>query len=184
MGRRLKQAAQVLALPVVAGLFALLGWKVTHQSGGGALLGKISDGEKPKAPAFRLGRLDGNGHVALASLRDKIVLVNFWASWCDPCKREMPKLERAWKQYRGKDVVFVGVDAQDFDSSARKQVARFGVTYPVLYDGAGTALGRYGGIPLPKTFVIDRGGRIVNYQIGELDSADITRMLDSALRPA
>ena len=64
------------------------------------------------------------------------MLVNFWATWCDPCKREIPRLERAWKQYRGKDVVFVGIDAQDFDSSARRAIERFGITYPIVYDGS------------------------------------------------
>ncbi len=184
MGRRLKLAAQAFALLLVAGLFALLGWKVTHQSGGGKLLSEAQKGAEPAAPGFRLARLNGDGHLELASLRNKVVLVNFWATWCDPCKREIPRLERAWKQYRGKDVVFVGVDAQDFDSSARRAIDRFGITYPIVYDGSGKALGRYGGLPLPKTFVIDRRGHIQSYQLGELDSADITRMVDAALRPA
>jgi cytochrome c biogenesis protein CcmG, thiol:disulfide interchange protein DsbE len=184
VGRPLKLAAQALALLLVAGLFALLGWKVTHQSGGGKLVSEALKGTKPAAPGFRLQRLNGDGHLELASLRNKVVLVNFWATWCDPCKREIPRLEHAWKQYRGKDVVFVGVDAQDFDSSARRAIERFGITYPVVYDGSGTALGRYGGLPLPRTFVIDRRGHIVGYQLGELASDDITRMLDTALRPA
>ena len=184
MGRGLKLAAQVGALVLVAGLFALLGWKVTHQSGGGELVNEASKGKQPVAPAFRLQRLNGDGHLELASLRNKVVLVNFWATWCDPCKREIPRLEKAWQRYRGKDVVFVGVDAQDFDSSARRAIEKYGITYPIVYDGTGKALGRYGGLPLPRTFVIDRRGKIVGYQLGELDGADITRMLNTALRPA
>jgi cytochrome c biogenesis protein CcmG/thiol:disulfide interchange protein DsbE len=184
MGRRLKVAAQGLALLLVAGLFALLGWKVTHQSGGGKLVSEAEKGAKPVAPSFRLQRLNGSGNLELASLRHKVVLVNFWATWCDPCKREIPRLQKAWKRYQGKDVVFVGVDAQDFDSSARRAIEKFGITYPVVYDGTGKALGRYGGLPLPRTFVIDRRGKIVSYQLGELDGADITRMVNTALRPA
>jgi peroxiredoxin len=184
MGRRLKLAAQGLALLLVAGLFALLGWKVTHQSGGGALVSNAQEGKQPVAPAFRLQRLNGDGHLELASLRNKVVLVNFWATWCDPCKREIPRLQKAWRRYQGKNVVFVGVDAQDFDSSARRAIEKYGITYPVVYDGTGKALGRYGGLPLPRTFVINRRGKIVGYQLGELDGADITRMLNTALRNA
>jgi thiol-disulfide isomerase/thioredoxin len=184
MGRRLKTAAQVLALLLVAGLFALLGWKVTHQSGGGKLVSDAQKGAKPMAPAFRLERLNGDGHLELASLRNKVVLVNFWATWCDPCKREIPLLQKAWQRYQGKDVVFVGIDAQDFDSSARRAIETYGITYPVVYDGTGKVIDKYGGLPLPRTFVINRRGKIVDYQLGQLDSADITRMLTTALRPA
>ena len=85
----------------------------------------------------------------------------------------------------GKDVVFVGVDAQDFDSSARRAIEEFGITYPVVYDGSGKALGRYGGLPLPKTFVIDRRGQDrQTTSSASSTSADITRMVNTALRPA
>jgi len=184
MGRRLKQAAQVLALLVVAGLFGLLGWKVTHQGGGQALVKKASQGEKPMAPDFRLARLDGDGHVDLKSFRGKVVVVNFWASWCDPCKREMPRLEQAYRQYRARGVQFIGVDAQDFQSPAQREVRKAGTSYPVLYDSAGKVLGRYSGLPLPKTFVIDRRGRLVNYHLGELEPADIDRLVNGALNRA
>jgi cytochrome c biogenesis protein CcmG, thiol:disulfide interchange protein DsbE len=181
MALRLKLAAQVLALLLVAGLLVLLGWKVSHQESG-KLLSDVSKGSKPEAPSFRLSRLDTSGHLELASLRDKVVLINFWATWCDPCKRELPRLQRAWQQYRGRDVVFVGVDAQDFDDGARKAIRKYGMTYPVVYDGSGKVLGRYGGLPLPKTFVIDRRGRIVDYHYGELSDGDIERLLKGALR--
>ena len=183
MASRLKLAAQVSALILVAGLLALLGWKVTHQEGG-KLLSNVSQGKNPAAPSFRLSRLDRSGHLELASLRNKVVLINFWATWCDPCKRELPRLQRAWQRYRGRDVVFVGVDAQDFDSGARKAIRKYGMTYPVVYDGSGKVLSRYGGLPLPKTFVVDRRGRIVNYHLGELDDPDIQRLVDGALKIA
>jgi cytochrome c biogenesis protein CcmG, thiol:disulfide interchange protein DsbE len=184
MASRLKLAAQAVALLLVAGLLGLLGWKVTHQGGGAELLSNASKGSKPAAPSFRLSRLDQDGHLELSSLRDKVVLINFWATWCDPCKRELPRLERAWKQYRTKDVVFVGVDAQDFDDGARKAIRTYGMTYPIVYDGSGKVLGRYGGLPLPKTFLVDRRGRIIAYHLGELDGPDIQRLLDEALKPA
>ena len=184
MGRRLKQAAQVVALLLVAGLFALLGWKVTHQGGGQQLLDKAAKGAKPLAPDFRLARLDGDGHLDLRTLRHKVVVLNFWASWCDPCKREMPQLERAYRAYRDRGVVFVGVDAQDFKSSARAQVKKFGTSYPVLYDGSGSVLDRYGGMGLPKTFLIDRRGRVLDVHLGALQSADIDGLLNTALKPA
>ncbi len=184
MGRRLKLAAQVLAVALVAGLFGLLGWKVTHQGGGAELVKSASEGKKPVAPDFRLARLDGAGHVDLKSFRNRVVLVNFWASWCDPCKREMPRLEQAYRQYRDRGVIFLGVDAQDFDSSAKREVRKAGTSYPVGYDGAGKVLGRYGGLPLPRTFVIDRRGRLVDFQLGELEPADISRLLNGALKPA
>jgi cytochrome c biogenesis protein CcmG/thiol:disulfide interchange protein DsbE len=183
MASRLKLAAQVSALLLVAGLLALLGWKVTHQESG-KLLSNVSDGSKPEAPSFRLTRLDRDGHLELASLRNKVVLINFWATWCDPCKRELPRLQKAWQRYRGRDVVFVGVDAQDFDDGARKAIRKYGMTYPVVYDGAGKVLGRYGGLPLPKTFVLDREGRILAYHLGELDDPDISRLVDGALKTA
>jgi thiol-disulfide isomerase/thioredoxin len=180
MALRLKLAAQVLALLLVAGLLVLLGWKVRHQESG-KLVSNVADGKKPEAPSFRLSRLDSGGHLELASLRDKVVLINFWATWCDPCKRELPRLQRAWQQYRGRDVVFVGVDSQDFDSNARKAIRTYGMTYPVVYDGSGKVLGRYGGLPLPRTFIVDRRGRIVNAHYGELTDPDIRRLLDGAL---
>jgi cytochrome c biogenesis protein CcmG, thiol:disulfide interchange protein DsbE len=183
MASRLKLAAQVAALLLVAALLGLLGWKVTHQESG-KLLSSVSKGSKPTAPSFKLSRLDRSGHLELTSLHDKVVLINFWATWCDPCKRELPRLQRAWQRYRSRDVVFVGVDAQDFDDGARRAIRKYGMTYPVVYDGAGKVLARYGGLPLPKTFVLDRRGRIVDFHLGELDDPDIRRLLDGALKQA
>ena len=184
MASRLKLAAQALALVLVAALLGLLGWKLAHQEGG-ELLDDVSNNRRPPAPAFALPRLDSGGELGLASLRGKVVLVNFWATWCDPCRKEIPRLQNAWRRYhRGGDVVFVGVDTQDFRGDARRALRRYGVTYPNVYDGAGRVLRRYGGLPLPRTFVVDRRGRIVSYYFGELRDDDIRRVLGEALEEA
>lgn len=173
---RLKVAAQVLAVALVAALLALLGWKVTHQQGRN-LVSDVSNDRKPAAPEFTLSRLDRDGELALESLRGKVVLVNFWATWCDPCKNEIPRLQAAWNRYEKRGVVFVGVDVNDFRGHARDLIRRYGVTYPNVFDGAGRALAKYGGLPLPKTFLIDRRGRVVDYHVGEMTEADIKRVL-------
>lgn len=178
---RLKLAAQALAVLVVAGLLALLGWKLTHQEGG-ELLADVAENRKPAAPGFELPRLDTDGQLTLSSLRGKVVLVNFWATWCDPCRKEIPRLQRAWTRYRGRDVVFLGIDTQDFRGDARRALRKYGVTYPNVYDGRGRVFRRYGGLPLPRSFVLDRQGRIVGHHHGELHDDDIERIVGQAVR--
>ena len=116
MTARLKLAGQAAALALVAGLLGLLVWKLTHQ--------QHAPRVGAAAPAFTLRRLDGDGSVSLASLRGRPVVLNFWASWCIPCKAEATALERAWSRYRGDGVVFLGVDFHDVTGDARRFVAR------------------------------------------------------------
>jgi cytochrome c biogenesis protein CcmG, thiol:disulfide interchange protein DsbE len=155
---RLKLGAQAVAVAGVAALLALLVWRLTHQT------------PPPKvgapAPAFSLSRLDGNGKLSLASLRGKTVVLNFWASWCGPCKREAPALEQLWRQYKGRNVVVLGVDSGDAKSDARRFLDAHGITYPIVSDPDElVAANRYAVPGLPVTYVIDRQGRIVGDRV-------------------
>ncbi len=167
-----KRAAQGIAVVAVAGLLALLIWKVAFANDGGAAK-ELAQGKHPVAPAFALEQLNRAGLLDLASLRGKAVVLNFWASWCIPCKDEAPVLQQAYEDYRGRGLVVVGVDAQDFRSDARSFMQRFGVTYPVVYDGKGSTLGRYGVNGFPETFFVDRNGKLVGERItGGVDVGD------------
>ena len=95
----LRRVAQALALALVLCLLALLVWRVVQKNGGGAA-GALRRGDHPTAPNFTLSRLDRDGKLELSSLRGKAVVLNFWASWCVPCKKEAPLLEQAAKQWR------------------------------------------------------------------------------------
>ena len=120
MASRAKLVGQVLALGLVAALLALLAWKVVEdETGGGSIVERVERGERPAAPELELDRLDRDGSLSLASLRGKGVVLNFWASWCIPCKEEAPLLEQAWRDHRDKGLVVLGVDAQDFREDAR-----------------------------------------------------------------
>jgi cytochrome c biogenesis protein CcmG/thiol:disulfide interchange protein DsbE len=153
--RAARLAAQGLALAAVAGLLAVLVWRLTHQA------------HAPKfgapAPVFASKRIDRTGTLNLASLRGKPIVLNFWASWCVPCKGEATLLERAARQYR--DVVFVGVDYHDVTSDARTFMQRHGVTYAIVQDGSGQIADRYGVSAVPETYFIDRKGRLVGEHI-------------------
>jgi cytochrome c biogenesis protein CcmG, thiol:disulfide interchange protein DsbE len=155
--RSLKLAGQVIALAAVGGLLGLLVWRLTHQSHPPKIGGP--------APNFSLRRIDGTGTLDLASLRGKPVVLNFWASWCVPCKGEAKLLEQAWNQYRGSGVVFVGVDYHDVASDARTFLTHHGITYPTVQDGSGMTGDRYGLTGVPETYFIDRRGRLVGTHI-------------------
>jgi cytochrome c biogenesis protein CcmG/thiol:disulfide interchange protein DsbE len=121
---------------------------------------------------FTLERLDGKGDLALESLRGKTVVLNFWASWCGPCRDEMPLLQQGSERWRGKNVVFVGVDVKDFRRDARSFLERFGVTYANVYDGKGSTIGRYGVTGYPETYFIDAAGKIRYRIAGPVEDAD------------
>src|SRR2546426_5086460 len=111
MVSRLRLVGQAAAVGLVAALLGLLVWKLLHDTKSDVSQ-RAARGEHPVAPGFSLGRLNGSGTLSLASLRGRVVLLNFWASWCDPCKREAPRFQAAYERYRQR-VAFVGVDTTD-----------------------------------------------------------------------
>lgn len=116
---------------------------------------------KETAPAFSLALLDG-GNLALGDHKGKPVLINFLASWCLPCRDEMPAIERISREYRGKGVVFVGVAVDDTEAKLRDFTTRYGVTFPVGLDKDAVVQKSFGLYGIPTTYFIDRKG-VVNY---------------------
>jgi cytochrome c biogenesis protein CcmG/thiol:disulfide interchange protein DsbE len=133
------------------------------------------------APPFTLTLFDGST-LALEQLRGKVVFVNFWASWCPPCRAEARMLEVAWRKYREEGVVFVGVNIQDKEESARAFLKEFGVTYPNGLDRGSRIAIEYGVWGLPETFLIDRDGRITYKHVGALGWETVATKLAEAMQ--
>jgi len=117
--------------------------------------------EPPKeAPAFKLKDLAGKEY-RLEDFRGKVVILNFWASWCGPCVEEIPSLVKLSKRYEGKDVVIVGVALQSPVADVKKMISRFNVNFPTPMDKDGDVALSYGARALPTTYYINRKGQIV-----------------------
>lgn len=182
MTRRTTLVLQAVAIALVASLVGLLAWQVVNKEAAAGLVSAVHRGETPTAPPLDLPELEGDGRVTLASFRGQAVVLNFWASWCEPCKKEAPMLEEAWKRHRERGLVVVGVNAQDFENDAKDFVERYGLTYPVVHDGPGSSLGRYGLTGFPETWWIDREGRLVAYAQGEFTQEQLDANIERALR--
>ena len=120
-----------------------------------------------QAPAISLERLDG-GVQDLASLRGKVVIVNYWATWCPPCRAEMPALERTYQAHKdeGLEILAVNATNQDSITAVEQFVLEYGLTFPVLLDDDGSVGARYQTRALPSTYFIDRQGVIQKVIIG------------------
>jgi cytochrome c biogenesis protein CcmG, thiol:disulfide interchange protein DsbE len=165
-----------LVVPIVASLagaavVALLIFGVTHDAVSRTLDEAILQGRRPPAPQATtlLPLLDGRGHSSLAAYRGKVVVLNFWASWCPPCRAEAPMLERLQRQLQPLNATVLGVTYLDASPDSLKFVRQYGLTYPNLRDGDGE-YGRaaYGTDQLPESFVIDRRGDVARISRGEV----------------
>ena len=125
------------------------------------------------ATGFTLSALESaneKGVLSLSDFKGKPIVLNFWASWCVPCKEELPLLENTWKQMQaqGKDVIFIGIDYQESSSAATNFLQQNGVTYPAALDASGSVASTYGIASLPDTFFINRDGIVVSKELREL----------------
>jgi len=183
MARRAKFVAQGVAVGLVMLLLILLSWSLLTDEGGD-LAAAAARGERPQAPDFTLERLDRRGDLTLSSLQGKAVVLNVWASWCIPCKEEAPYLEQVWRENRKRDLVVVGVDAKDLREDARRFMKRFGLTFPIVYDGPADVVREYGVTGFPETFVLDREGRVVEAFAGAVNAKTDRARLRAAIEQA
>lgn len=135
------------------------------------------------APALEGPRL-GGGTLSLDDYEGKVVVVNLWASWCGPCRREQPDLERVWRAYRERGVQFLGLNVRDQEAAARAYQVEFDVTYPSFFDTSSRLAAALKAQVLPTTYVIDRAGRIAFHLAGTVDEVLLREVLDSLLTPA
>jgi cytochrome c biogenesis protein CcmG/thiol:disulfide interchange protein DsbE len=178
----MRNVARGAAIALVATLLVLLVVHVATARRGAALVAAVAAGKHPAAPDFELARLDAHGKLRLSSLRGRVVVLNFWASWCRPCKEEAPTLAAAAARWRSRGVVFVGVDTQDFKGDARSFARRFGLAYANVHDGPGSVMTRYGVTGFPETWTVTRGGRIADHIAGVADRDRLDRAIRRALR--
>ncbi len=161
-----RRLPQVLAVTVVLALLALLVWDVAH-SHAGKIARDVDAGKIVPAYNFSRPRIDTTGNLSLPSLKGKVVVLNFWQSYCEPCHTEARTLEAVSKQWAGKNVVFVGIDEIDLVSAARAFMRRYGVTYPTVSDD-GPLVGHWGVTGYPETFFVDPQGQVFPIHVGAI----------------
>lgn len=173
--KKLPQWVVIVAFAILLGFLALMGWGLRNAQQGPVQVGNT-------VPAFELSTFDGQ-KINTGDLAGKVIVVNFWASWCKPCEQEAAELEEAWRYYQNSgEVVFLGVDYVDTETEARGYLEKFDITYPNGPDlrTAISQLFKISGVP--ETYIIDKNGKLAARKIGPFVSLnEITNMIDTAL---
>lgn len=162
----------MLGYVVVIAFLAFLGWGLVR-----AYQGPVEEG---LAPDFTLTTFDGET-IRLSDLRGQVVVVNFWASWCPPCREEAPYLERTWRKYRDKGVMFIGVDYLDTERKARAYLNEFDITYPNGPDIGTRIADAYRIKGVPETFFVDKQGNLRGVKIGPLRPPELDEHIEALL---
>lgn len=177
--RRSSPARRLLAFAVVvgfaAGLTALLAYGLANRAAPTGRSGETRVGNP--APPILLALYDG-GFISPREYGGKPLVVNFWASWCGPCRQEAALLERMSREYATRGVVFIGVNIQDEESAARAYLSEFGVTYPNGADVGGATTVDYGVIGIPVTFFVNREGVVERRWVGAAREAQLRQWID------
>ena len=167
------RAGRWIAFLLVAGLIALLAWGVVKANNG-----PVNSG---LAPDFTLTTFDGRA-ITLSQLRGQVVVVNFWASWCVPCRQEADYLERTWRKYQDRGVVFIGVNWVDTDKEARVFLDEFGITY-INGPDLGTRIAQaYRIRGIPETFFVDKAGQLSGIKIGPFAPPELENRIEELLK--
>ncbi|QOT00609.1 thiol-disulfide oxidoreductase ResA [Brevibacterium sp. JNUCC-42] len=134
-----------------------------------------------KAPNFSLQSLEGQP-MTLADLKGKGVILNFWGSWCEPCRNEMPDLEKVWLANKDQNIVIVGVNVGESEVSAQQFVRQMKTTFPILMDKQKEVTKVYNIGKMPTTFYIDQDGIVRDIMIGQMNEKSINSKLEK-IRP-
>jgi cytochrome c biogenesis protein CcmG/thiol:disulfide interchange protein DsbE len=174
-----RRLAFIIAGLICIALVWLLGWSLMNKEPITGLSG-ITMVNRP-APNFTLTTFEGN-KISLEDLRGKPAVINFWASWCPPCRVEAPLLERTWRSYKDRGVVFIGVDIQDKLEDALAYIREFDVTYPNGPDPTGEITIDYGVSGLPVTFFVSRKGEILRRWVGAVERSVLISAIEEIMK--
>jgi cytochrome c biogenesis protein CcmG/thiol:disulfide interchange protein DsbE len=184
-GNRKRTLVMAALLVPIVGLMVLMAWALAQTGGnpGGIAInsqpGEV-DVEIGPAPTFLLALLDG-GVLDTEELRGKVVMVDFWSSWCPPCIEEAPVLAVTYPLYADRGVEFVGVAIWDKEADVNKYVERFNATYLNGIDAQGRIAISYGVRGIPEKFFLDREGRLVRKYVGPFTAAKLESVLEEML---
>jgi cytochrome c biogenesis protein CcmG, thiol:disulfide interchange protein DsbE len=170
--RTVRIALQAAAVAVLVALVALFAKGLVQNST--TVAAEMRDGQRPPAPGFTLPRLQGGGRVSLSAYRGKVVVLNFWASYCIACRAEAPVFAELLHRYGARGVAVIGVDSQDFASAGRRFAADYHIAYPLVHDSSNDVTTRWGVTSgLPVTFLINRAGKVQDYFPQEITAQQI-----------
>ncbi len=167
---------------VAVALIGLLVYGVLAVGESTTLDDAVKRGERPAAPTRALPRLGGDGQGSIADYRGKPLLVNFWASWCDPCKDEAPEIEAAHKRLKRAGGTVLGVTVSDATADSQAFMRKYGLTFPSLRDVDGELAEDFGNTGVPETFLVDRQGRITAISRGQVVKGFVDKAVTEVLR--
>lgn len=164
----------------------LLGWALifAEDSPGG-----LSPNNEPRearveprvAPIFSLQSLDGTGLIDTNRFEGRVVMIDFWSSWCPPCRAEAAGLQEVYEEYSDSPVEFIGIAIWDYVDDVKAHISEFDITYPNAIDDSGKTVIQYGVLGIPEKFFVDPSGRIVRKYVGPIGPDTLRSILDELL---